>query len=103
MGSLLSAEMEKQHTHTTKKALSNSPKYLSRGQAVIFSNDTRIVTANKDLISHSGSSEQDVLCINERQVMVRSKNMYNDIPPNPSLEGVTCDFSKRPMTGFIKS
>jgi len=46
-------------------------------------------------ISHSGSSEQDVLCINERQVMVRSKNMYNELPPNPSLEGVLCDFSKR--------
>ena len=27
--------------------------------------------------------------------MVRSKSMYNDCNPNPNLEGVQCDFSKR--------
>lgn len=70
-------------------------KTLSRGQAVLFTNDPRIVALHKDLVSYCGSTEQDVLCINERQVMVRSKNMYNQLPPNPSLEGVQCDFSKR--------
>ena len=52
-------------------------------------------------VSYCGSSEQDVLYINERQVMVRSKSMYNDCNPNPNLEGVQCDFSKRYVCLYV--
>ena len=41
------------------------------------------------------TGEQDVLCINERQVMVRSKGMYDLDQPNTSLEGVQSDLLKR--------
>ncbi len=44
--------------------------------------------------------EQDVLCINERQVMVRSRGMYDQSAPNVSLEGVEADLAKRWV--FIK-
>lgn len=46
-------------------------------------------------MSYCGAGEQDVLCINERQVMVRSKSMYDHEPPNTSLEGVRSDLMKR--------
>ena len=47
-------------------------------------------------VSYCGATgEQDVLCINERQVMVRSKGMYDQQPPNTSLEGVQSDLLKR--------
>ena len=46
-------------------------------------------------MSYCGAGEQDLLCINERQVMVRSKNMYDQEPPNTSLEGVRSDLEKR--------
>ena len=46
-------------------------------------------------VSYCGAGEQDLLCINERQVMVRSKNMYDQEPPNTSLEGVRSDLEKR--------
>lgn len=46
-------------------------------------------------VSYCGAAEQDLLCINERQVMVRSKTMYDQEPPNTSLEGVRADLDKR--------
>ena len=46
-------------------------------------------------VSYCGAVEQDLLCINERQVMVRSKTMYDQEPPNTSLEGVSADLQKR--------
>jgi hypothetical protein len=46
-------------------------------------------------VSYCGAGEQDLLCINERQVMVRSKGMYDQEPPNTSLEGVQSDLQKR--------
>lgn len=46
-------------------------------------------------VSYCGAAEQDLLCINERQVMVRSKTMYDQEPPNTSLEGVHADLEKR--------
>lgn len=46
-------------------------------------------------VTYCGAGEQDLLCINERQVMVRSKNMYDTEPPNTSLEGVRADLDKR--------
>lgn len=49
-------------------------------------------------VSYCGAGEQDLLCINERQVMVRSKAMYDTEPPNTSLEGVQSDLQKRYQT-----
>lgn len=46
-------------------------------------------------VNYCGAGEQDLLCINERQVMVRSKTMYDTEPPNTSLEGVQSDLQKR--------
>ena len=44
-------------------------------------------------VCYCGSGEQDVLCINERQVIVRSKAMYEQ--PNVSTEGIYSDLSNR--------
>ena len=52
-------------------------------------------TATATQVSYCGAGEQDVLCINEKQVMVRSKTMYDQQPPNTSLEGVQSDLDKR--------
>jgi hypothetical protein len=46
-------------------------------------------------VIYCGAGEQDLLCINERQVMVRSRGMYDQEPPNTSLEGVQSDLQKR--------
>jgi hypothetical protein len=51
-------------------------------------------------VTYAGSTEQDVLCINEKQVMVRSRNMYNQEPPNTAWEGVVVDLTKRPKTSL---
>lgn len=52
-------------------------------------------------VSYCGVGEQDVLCINEKQVMVRSKNMYDQEPPNTSLEGVRADLDKRCVAALL--
>ena len=39
-----------------------------------------------------------MLCIDERKVMIRSRNMYSQ--PNPNAEGVSSDLDKRPKTSF---
>jgi hypothetical protein len=89
----------------------------TRGQSVLFSNDPRVTQAHKETVTtllvqisrlrtslkpvlaiqvnYCGAGEQDLLCINERQVMVRSKAMYDTEPPNTSLEGVQSDLLKR--------
>lgn len=46
-------------------------------------------------VSYCGATEQDVLCINERQVMVRANHMFDNITPNVALEGIEADLSKR--------
>jgi hypothetical protein len=50
------------------------------------------MNAHKDLVAFYNYNEQDVLCINERQVMVRSKTMY-DKPGNNLL--APADIEKR--------
>lgn len=54
----------------------------------MFSNEAKVLNAHKDLVAFYNTNEQDVLCINERQVMVRSKTMY-DKP------GIAADLEKR--------
>jgi hypothetical protein len=44
-------------------------------------------------VCYCGAGEQDVLCINERQVIIRSKAMYEQ--PNVSMEGINSDLSNR--------
>ena len=50
------------------------------------------------LIITPGGGECDVLCIDERKVMIRSRNMYSQ--PNPNAEGVSSDLEKRPKTSM---
>lgn len=95
LGSLLPADQEK-----TTPGYGNNPTQ-SRGQAILFTNDPKIINVNKDLVNYCGATEQDVLCINERQVMVRSKNMYEQETPNQSLEGIKADLTNRPMTAYV--
>ena len=70
------------------------------GQSVLFTNDVKVVKKLKDTVNYCGSTEQDLLCINERQVMVKSKYMYNDAT-NVALEGIHSDLSKRPKTAVV--
>ncbi len=49
----------------------------------------------KDLVVTASAGDQDVLCINERQVMVRSKTMYQE-PPSQ------IDIQQRPTTSFVR-
>lgn len=85
MGSLVSADKEK---------VSGGQR---RGQSVILCAHPRIVKADRELVSYCGITDQDVLCVNERKVMVRSKNMY-DNAPNVASDGVFSDLTKRPGT-----
>lgn len=70
-------------------------------QNVVFSNDVKVVRAERDGVEYCGASEQDVLYINERQVMVRSKDMYSR-RPSVAAEGVYVDVEKRPTTSFVR-
>lgn len=51
-------------------------------------------------VRYCGAGEQDVLCINEKQVMIRSKAMYET--PNASTKGVPANIEVRPMTALAK-
>lgn len=72
--------------------------HLDRGQSIVFSNDPTLSRLEKDKVFYCGSSDQDVLCINDRKVIVRSKGMYED--PSVSSEGICADISKRPTTAM---
>jgi hypothetical protein len=85
MGSLVSADKE--------KALLGQ----RRGQSLLLCAHPRILKSDRELVSYCGITDQDVLCVNERKVMVRSKNMY-DNAPNVSSDGVFSDLTKRPGT-----
>lgn len=67
---------------------------LRTPQTILFTNDPKIVRVEKDHISYCGMMEQDVLYINERQVVIRSKDMYNS-KPSVAWEGVVADLEKR--------
>eukprot|EP00602_Paraphysomonas_sp_CaronLab_P009978 CAMPEP_0185037942 /NCGR_PEP_ID=MMETSP1103-20130426/32999_1 /TAXON_ID=36769 /ORGANISM="Paraphysomonas bandaiensis, Strain Caron Lab Isolate" /LENGTH=1795 /DNA_ID=CAMNT_0027576163 /DNA_START=144 /DNA_END=5534 /DNA_ORIENTATION=- len=71
----------------------------SDGQSVVFTNDPKLTRPEKSKVCYCGSGEQDVLCINERQVIVRSKAMYEQ--PNVSTEGIYSDLSNRPTTSHV--
>ena len=66
------------------------------GTSIIFSNDAGLVRVERHRISYCGGIDQDVLCIDERQVIVRSKAMYDR--PSPFAEGIHTDISLRPQT-----
>ncbi|KAJ1435059.1 hypothetical protein B484DRAFT_325821 [Ochromonadaceae sp. CCMP2298] len=94
MGSLQRADRSKPYPQVVRAGQQQSSR-RTRGQSVLFTNDNKIVQMHKDTVHYCGSGEQDVLCINERQVMVRSKHMYDQQPPNAALEGVQSDLQKR--------
>lgn len=68
-------------------------KTLRAGQAVLFTRNPEIVAKEKDKVTYCGLTEQDVLCIDERQVIVRSKGMFQ--PPNAAAEGIYSDLQRR--------
>lgn len=50
-------------------------------------------------MNYCGTTEQDVLCVNERQIMVRARSLFDQ--PNAASEGVHANLDKRPVTAFI--
>jgi hypothetical protein len=50
-------------------------------------------------MTYCGSTEQDVLCVNERQVMVQAK-CARDVP-SVNSEGVTVNLLLRPATSLV--
>lgn len=76
----------------------DQPKGVSRGQIMLFSSDPRLLNQYKDLLINSHAMDQDVLCINERQVMVRSKTMYSE----PAMPLDQVDIQQRPATSFVR-
>lgn len=66
------------------------------GQSIVFTSDNRVTRSEKERVFYSGAAEQDVLCINEKKVMVRSKHMYHT--PNTASEGIKSDLANRPTT-----
>lgn len=68
------------------------------GQSILFTNDAKVVRSEKGKVLYCGSTEQDVLCINEKQVMVRSKGMFEQ--PNATTAGIYTDIDNRPATSL---
>jgi hypothetical protein len=54
-----------------------------------------LLTTDRVQVYYCGSGEQDVLCINERQVIIRSKAMYE--PPSVASEGIYSDLNNRSL------
>lgn len=71
---------------------------VEEGQSVLFTNDVKIVRSEKSKVFYCGTTEQDVLCINEKQVMVRSKGMFEQ--PNATTAGIYTDIDNRPVTSL---
>jgi protein JBTS26 len=67
-------------------------------QAVIFSQDPKIVEAHRDVTGRHVIREQDVLYINEKKVIVRSKSTHN--VANAANEGIIFDLTQRPATSL---
>lgn len=88
----ISKQIDKDTDTSRSKRSLNS--FKPSHQTVLFTNDIELVNIEKDHVNYSGLSEQDVLYINERQVMVRSKDMYNR-KPSVGAEGVFADLQKR--------
>jgi hypothetical protein len=59
----------------------------------VFTADPKIVRSEKERVTYCSGGDVDVLCIDERKVMIRSKTMYDK--PNPVAEGVKTDLSAR--------
>ena len=72
-----------------------------QGQSIVFTPSPKVARTEKSRVSYCGKTDQDVLCINERKVMVRSKTMYKP-SVNPAIEGITSDLDKRPTTAAIR-
>jgi hypothetical protein len=68
--------------------------------SVVFTNDPKIVKCEREKVQYCGSTDQDVLHIDERKVMVRSKGMFDK--PSPTTEGVLVDVQQRPMTAISR-
>ncbi|CAM9649104.1 unnamed protein product [Choristocarpus tenellus] len=69
------------------------------GQPILFTNDPCVVRREKENILYCGEEEQDVLCIDERQVRVRSRWMH--AAPDPCAEGITANLADRPTTAVV--
>lgn len=76
-----------------------------RGQSIIFVADPKVVRVEKERVPAAGAGEQDVLCIDERKVMVKSRAMYDSALTPWSERETTTEFSnaQRPATSQTKS
>jgi hypothetical protein len=63
---------------------------------ILFTNDAMLVSKSMNRVKYCGSTEQDVLCIDERQVRVRSKSMLDS--PDHFAEGMRANIKARPPT-----
>jgi hypothetical protein len=66
------------------------------GQMILFTNDAMLVSKSLSRVKYCGSTEQDVLCIDERQIRVRSKSMLDS--PDHFAEGMRANIIARPPT-----
>jgi hypothetical protein len=67
-----------------------------QGQMILFTNDAMLVSKSLNRVKYCGSTEQDILCIDERQVRVRSKSMLDS--PDRFAEGMRANITARPPT-----
>ena len=72
------------------------------GHKILFCGEERVMKAlncgggKGEGIAYCGTEVMDVMCIDEGNVVIRSR--YEGVPPDPCAEGVVADLSKRPMT-----
>jgi hypothetical protein len=68
-----------------------------QGQMILFTNDAMLVSKSMNRVKYCGSTEQEVLCIDdERQVRVRSNSMLDS--PDHFAEGMRANIQARPPT-----
>jgi len=67
-------------------------------QPVLFTHDPTIVEEEKSKVPYCGSTEQDVMCINERNVVAATEISYM---VDPTAHGVQIDLGARPTTSLV--
>lgn len=69
-------------------------------KSLVFTSDQMVARFEKENTQYCGSSEHDVLCINEKQVMVRTRTHLSEAL-NPAAEGIKISLHGRPATGAL--
>ena len=74
-------------------------------QAILFTDNTQLIEEEKDNVFYCGSSEQSVLCINERQIMGNSAQAYAIAQKQRGVGAYTYnkhEEAPRPKTGKVR-